>query len=147
MDTAGSVGGAWGEEDAAYGVLDGGATSSCASFEIIQMIADEWEPLGRSSSVEDNGGRNFLFGGGERTTSRTKTWMPNDALPDGLGIHVVPCTSTSLFLGLDTIRQYGLVLDYYHNTVYSHILGRYVPSKVLSSGHIAVRMLPDPEVY
>ena len=56
MDACGNIGGAWGEEDVDYGILDGGAVSSCASFEIIQMIADEWEPLGRTSSGKSNGG-------------------------------------------------------------------------------------------
>ena len=30
-----------------YGILDGGATSSCGSFGLIQLIADAWEPLER----------------------------------------------------------------------------------------------------
>ena len=141
------IGGVWGEENKEYGILDGGAVSSCASYEIIQMIADEWEPLGRTTSVEPNGGRRFVFGGGERTSSSRKAVAPNDYLPDGLGINVVGNPNTPLLLGLDTIRQYGLVLDYYHDTAYSHILERYIPSEVLSSEHMAVRVLPDPQHY
>ena len=34
-----------------YGILDGGATSTCASFEIVQLIADAWEPLDRHPDV------------------------------------------------------------------------------------------------
>ena len=111
------------------------------------MIADGWEPLGRTSSVEPNGGRSFLFGGGERSGSSTKAVVPNDCLTDGLGIHVVANPNTPLLLGLDTLREYWLVLDYHHDTVYSHVLERYIPSKVLSSGHIGIRVLPDPQVY
>ena len=145
MDTFGGAGGAWGQDHAEYGILDGGASASCASFEIIRFIDDEWQPLGRSADVEDNGGRAFLFAGGERTSSKTQAWMPNHAFPDGLGIHVVCCTDTPLLVGLDMIRRYGLVLDYFHDTVYSHHLGRIIPSKVLSSGHLAVSMLPNEE--
>ena len=73
--------------------------------------------------------------------------VPNDYLPDGLGINVVGNPNTLLLLGLDTIRKYGLVLDYYHDAAYSHILKRYIPSIILSSGHMAVRVLPDPQDY
>lgn len=110
------IGGAWGDENNEYGILDGGAVSSCSSCEIIQMIADNWGPLGRNTSVEPNGGRAFLFGGVERTSSSTKAVVPNDYLPDGLGINVVGSPNTPLLLGLDTIRNYGLVLDYFHDT-------------------------------
>ena len=54
----------------------------------------------------------------------------------------MPCTETPLLVGLDMIRYYGSVLDYYHDTVYSHHLERVIPSKVWSSGHLAVYMLP-----
>ena len=74
MDACGSIGGAWGEEDADYGILDGGAVSSCASLEIIQMIADEWEPLGRTSSVKSNGGKLFL-----------RRWRTNEKQDDNNG--------------------------------------------------------------
>ena len=88
-----------------------------------------------------------MFAGGERTSSKTRAWMPNHAFPDGLGIHVVPCTDTPVLVGLDMRRRYGLVLDYYNDTVHSHHLGRMVPSKVLSSGHLAVHMLPNQHDY
>jgi hypothetical protein len=138
---------AWGAAMTQYGILDGGATASCASFEIIQYIADEWEPLGQTPILEDNGGRRFLFAGGESTPSKTLAWMPHQTFPDGIGIHVVPCTETPLLIGLDMIRYYGLVLDYHNDTVYSHGLHRYVPSAVLPSGHLAVYMLPSDEDY
>ena len=144
---AARAGGAWGDGNIDYGILDGGASCSCASFEIIQMIADGWEPLGTASSVQPNGGRAFLFGGGERTQSNTKAVVPNDCLTNGLGIHVVANPNTPFLLGLDTLREYGSVLGYQHDTVYSHVLERYIPSKVLSSGHIGIRVLLDPQQY
>ena len=52
-----------------------------------------------------------------------------------------------LLVGLDMIRCYGLVLDYHYETVYSHRLKHIIPSKVLSSGHVAVYMLPGEEDY
>ena len=97
--------------------------------------------------MEPNGGRRFLFGGGDRSSSVVKATVPNDSLTNGLGIHVVDNVDTPLLLGCDTLREYGLVLDYHHDTVYSHVLERYIPSKVLSSGHIGIRILPDPQAY
>ena len=139
---AGAVGGEWGDQNVDYGILDGGATVSCASFEIVQMISDEWEPLGKTTTVEP-GNRNFIFGGGDRATSKIKAVVPNDGLTNGLGIHVADNINTPLPLGCDVLREYGLVLDYHHNTVYNHILERYIPCKVLSSGHLGLRMIPD----
>ena len=75
--------------------------------------------VGRTPEVENNGGRDFLFAGGERASSKTLAWMHNQAFSEGIGIHVVPCTENPLLVGLDMIRFYGLVLDYYHDTVYS----------------------------
>ena len=46
-----------------YGILDGGATSTCGSFELIQLIADAWEPLDRFPTLENSGGRDFVFAG------------------------------------------------------------------------------------
>ena len=111
------------------------------------MISDAWEPVGRSTTVDANGGRNFLFGGGDRSTSKVKAVVPNDGLTNGLGIHVVDNVNTPLLLGCDVRREYGIVSDYHHNTVYSHVLERYIPSKVLSSGHIGIRMLPGPSSH
>ena len=82
------------------------------------------------------GGRNFLCGGGDRAMSKIKAVVP-----------VVDNVNTPLHLGRDVLREYGLVLDYHHNIVYRYVLERYIPSKVFSSGHIGIRMLPDPQQH
>ena len=60
-----------------YGILDGGATSSCASYEIVQSIADSWEPLEQYPECEAKD-KSFVFGGGEQSQSKTRAWLPND---------------------------------------------------------------------
>ena len=35
-----------------YGILDGGATSTCGSYDLIQIISDEWEAIGQETTVE-----------------------------------------------------------------------------------------------
>ena len=128
-----------------YGILDGGASSTCASFEVVQLIADSWEPLHEYPEVESCRPREFTFAGGEQSSSKTRVWMPNDNLDEGIGIHVVPCTSTPLLLGTDMLRYYGLVLDYAHNTAYSYRLKRDIPVVILKSGHLAIRMTPPED--
>jgi len=130
-----------------YGILDGGATSTVASFELIQLIADAWEPLDRYPDLEDNGGKAFLFAGGEQSSSKVRAWMPNELFEDGIAVNVVPCTSTPILIGLDMLRYYGLVLDYAHDTVYSHCLKRSIPCTVLKSGHLGSSMMPEDSDY
>ena len=127
--------------------MDGGATSTCASFEVVQLIADSWEPLDKFPDVEGVRPREFTFAGGEQSLSKTRVWMPNNTLDEGIGIHVVPCTETPLLLGTDMLRYYGLVIDYAYNTVYSHRLNRDIPCTLLKSGHLAIRMTPEDKDY
>ena len=69
--------------------------------------------------------------------------MPNELFEDGMAGNVVPCISTPILIGLDMLRYYGLVLDYAHDTVYSHRLKRVV----LKSGHLGISMLPVDGKY
>ena len=54
-----------------YGILDSGATCTCGSYDLIQTISEEWEAIGKETTVEVNG-KQFLFGGGEVTESKIK---------------------------------------------------------------------------
>ena len=74
--TCAGVGNTW-ASGFQYGILDGGATSSVGSYELIQLIADASEPLERYPVLEDNGGKEFLFAGGEGSASKVLAWMPN----------------------------------------------------------------------
>ena len=51
--------------------------------------------------------------------------------------------STPSLIGLDVPREYGLVIDYHYNRVYSHISKRYLPCAILPTGHLALEMLPS----
>ena len=135
--------GKWATHNHHYGILNGGATSTCASFEIVQLIADAWEPLDRHPDVESCETRDYVFAGGESTRSKTRVWLPNGTSDDGIAVNVVPCTSTPLLIGTDMLRYYGPVLDYARNTVYNHRLKRYIPCTILKSGHLALLMTPE----
>ena len=129
-----------------YGILDSGGTSTCASVDVIQSIADAWEPLERYPDLEACD-KTFIFAGGEHAKSMTRAWMPNEIFTDGIAVSTVACESTPLLIGTDMLRYYGLVLDYGYNTVYSHRLKRDVPCTRLPSGHLAISMLPTEENY
>ena len=51
-------------------------------------------------------------------------------------VNVVSNESTPLVIGLDVLRENGLVIDYHCNCVYSHILKRYLPCAILPTGHL-----------
>lgn len=124
-----------------YGILDGGATSTCGSYDLIQTISDEWEAFGQETTVETCS-KEFMFGGGEVAESKVKAWLPHDVFADGLGVSTVPTTATPVLIGTDMLRYYGLVLDYHNDTVFSHRLQCMLPAERLPSGHLAVQLLP-----
>ena len=58
-------------------------------------------------------------------------------------MNVVSNESTPFLIGLDVLREYGLIIDYHYNRVYSHILKRYLACAILPTGHLALEMLPS----
>ena len=58
-------------------------------------------------------------------------------------MNVVSNGSTLFLIGLDVLREYGLVIDYHYTRVYSHILERYLPCAILPTGHLALEMMPS----
>ena len=58
-------------------------------------------------------------------------------------MNVVSNESTPFLIGFDVLREYGLVIDYHCNLVYSHILKRYLPFAILPTGHLALERLPS----
>ena len=58
-------------------------------------------------------------------------------------VNVVSNESTPFLIGLDVLREYGLVIDCHYNRVYSHILKRYLLCAILPTGHLALEMMPS----
>ena len=54
----------------------------------------------------------------------------------------MPNTKTPVLIGTEMLRYYGLVLDYQHDTVYSHRLQQMIPAVRLPGGHLAIQLLP-----
>ena len=83
------------------------------------------------------------FAGGKTEAANTKICIPHAEFPQGISVTVVSNESTPLLIGLDVLREYGLVIDYHYNLVYSHILKRYLPCAILPTRHLALEMLPN----
>ena len=61
----------------------------------------------------------------------TEICVPHAELPQGISVKVVSNESTPFLIGLDVLREYGLVIDHHYNRVYSHILKCYFSGAVL----------------
>ena len=69
----------------------------------------------------------FTFAGGETEAANTKICIPHAEFPQGIWVNVVSNESTPFLIGLDVLREYGLVIDYHYKRVYSHILKTLFP--------------------
>ena len=85
----------------------------------------------------------FTFAGGETAAANTKICIPHAECPQGISVNAVSNESTPFLIGLDVLREYGLVIDYHYNRLYSHILRRYLPCAILPTRHLALEMLPS----
>ena len=121
-----------------FAILDGGATKTVSGFRSVQPVADRYEDT--TIETTDVG---FTFAGGETEAANTKICILHAELPQVISVNVVSNESTPFLMGLDVLREYGLVIDYHYNRVYSHILKRYLPCAILPTGHLALEMLPS----
>ena len=109
-----------------FAILDGGATKTVSGFMSVQPVADRYE--GTTIETTDVG---FTFAGGETEAANTKICIPHAEFPQGISVNVGSNESTPFLIGLGVLREYGLVIDFHYNRVYSHILKRYLPCAIL----------------
>ena len=86
----------------------------------------------------------FTFAGGEKAHSETRIWLP---LPgtrhERFAVHIVPSEVTPILLGLDMLREFGLVINADSAHCYSTKLRCRIPVTVLPSGHLALALTPS----
>ena len=82
----------------------------------VQPVADRYEDT--TIETTDVG---FTFARGETEAANTKICIPHAEFPQVISVIVVSNESTPFLIGLDVLREYGLVIDYHYNRVYSHI--------------------------
>ena len=86
----------------------------------------------------------FTFAGGQKAHSETRIWLP---LPgtrhERFAVHLVPSEVTPIFLGLDMLREFGLVINADSAHCYSTKLRCRIPVTGLPSGHLALALTPS----
>ena len=85
----------------------------------------------------------FTFAASETEAASTRICIPHAEFPQGISVNVVSNESTLFLIGLDVLREYGLVIDYHDNRVCSHILKRCLLCAILPTGHLALEMMPS----
>ena len=73
----------------------------------VQPVADRYE----GTTIETTDVR-FTFVGGETKAASTKICIPHVEFTQGISVIVVSNESTPFLIGLDVLREYGLVIDY-----------------------------------
>ena len=120
-----------------FAVLDGGATKTVSGFTSVQPVLDQYE----DTTIEppDVG---FEFAGGETEAASVKIWIPHAKFPQGISVNRVSNGSTQFLIGLDVIREYGLVIDDHSNRVFSHMMKLCFLCAILPIRHLALEMMP-----
>ncbi|CAK0911874.1 unnamed protein product [Prorocentrum cordatum] len=120
-----------------YALLDGGASRSVGGVEQLEYVN---ERLSEPMEVSPDKSLGFSFAGGDRADAPSRATFNVKVLNDeAVSIYVLDRQSPVL-LGIDMLKKHGLVIDYFHNTVYSHRFKREIPTRVLPSGHLALNL-------
>ena len=115
-----------------FAILDGGATKTVSGFMSVRPVADRYEaPRVRRQILA------LRSLSAKREAASTKICIPHAEFPQGISLNVVSNESTLFLIGLDVLREYGLVIHFHYNRVYSHILKRYLACAILPTGHLA----------
>ena len=120
-----------------FAILDGGATKTVFGFMSVQPVR---APRLRRQMLAL---RSLAAKRRRRTRKSAYHMLSHAEFPQEISVNVVSNESTPFLIGLDVLRQYGLVIDYHCNRVFSHILKRYLPCAFLPTRHLALEMLPS----
>ena len=125
------------EDVKGYALLDTGASRSVGGYMMVQYVIDCLSQNTAPPWLESAGPAvSFTFAGGEKAHSETRIWLP---LPG----HIVPSEVTPILLGLDMLREFGLVINADSAHCYSTKLRCRIPVTVLPSGHMALALTPS----
>ena len=80
----------------------------------------------------------FTFAGGETEAAST-----NIEFQQGISVNLVSNESTLFLIGLDVIRECGLVIDCHHIHVHSRTVKRYLRCAILPTEHLALETMPS----
>ena len=133
------------EDVKGHALLDTGASRSVGGYMMVQYVID---CLSRNTAPpwleSADPAVSFTFAGGEKTRSETRIWLPlPGARHERFAVHIVPSEVTPILLGLDMLREFGLVINADSAHCYSTKLRCRIPVTVLPSGHLALALTPS----
>ena len=133
------------EDVKGYALLDTGASRSVGGYMMVQYVIDCLSQNTAPPWLESaDPAVSFTFAGGEKAHSETRIWLP---LPgtrhERFAVHIVPSEVTPILLGLDMLREFGLVINADSVHCYSTKLRCRIPVTVLPSGHLALALTPS----
>ena len=133
------------EDVKGYALLDTGASRSVGGYMMVQHVIDCLSQDTAAPWLESaDPAVSFTFAGGEKAHSETRIWLP---LPgtryERLALHLVPSEVTPILLGLDRLREFGLVIRADSAHCCSTKLRCRIPVTVLPSGHLALALTPS----
>ena len=101
------------EDVKGYALLDTGASSSVGGYMMVQYVIDCFPRDTAPPRLESaDPAVSFTFAEGEKAHSETRIWLP---LPgtrhERFAVHIVPSEVTPILLGLDMLREFGLVIN------------------------------------
>ena len=128
-----------------YALLDTGASRSVGDYMMVQYVIDCLSQNTAPPWLESaDPAVSFTFAGGEKAHSETRIWLP---LPgtrhERFAVHIVPSEVTPILLGLDTLRESGLVINADSAHCYSTKLRCRIPVTVLPLVHLALALTPS----
>ena len=133
------------EDVKGYALLDAGASRSVGGYMMVQYVIDCLTRNTAPPWLESaDPAVSFTFAEGEKAHSETRIWLPlSGTRQERFAVHIVPSEVTSILLGLDILREFGLVINVDLANCYSTKLRCRIPVTVLPSGHLAFALTPS----
>ena len=130
------------EDVKGYALLDTGASRSVGGYMMVQYVIDCLSCNTAPPWLESaDPAVSFTFAGGEKAHSETRIWLPLPGTThERFAVHIVPSEVTPILLGLDMLREFGLVINADSAHCYSTKLRCRIPVTVLPSGHLALAL-------
>ena len=127
------------EDGYAIGILDSGATRTSGSWTHTESTHMALGGSRRSIAAPTN----YSFAGGEAGQQAVAFDYPCEALAGSpVRVGTILNDVTPVLIGTDVLRQYGMVLDFSCDRVWSKTLDREIPVVVFPNGHLGMSLKP-----
>ena len=127
-----------------YGILDLGATSSICGIDGAEALVTALRSRELKVTMDTSKKNTFVFGNGRTMQCTGKAYFPFTlaGIEGQLGVNILDAKAP-LLIGIDVLTRLGAVIDCGEETIYFKKLGRREKLHRLSSGHLAIPVLPE----